>query len=82
MNQYTPSAETIAYIAIAAGVILGFIVERARYNRAIRMKTNERPPSFLLWVVTSCLQWLGVWFYRLLIVFGLFFLIVEWYNRS
>lgn len=82
MNPYSPNIKAIAVTAIIIGIILLFFIERRRYNRTLGITYRTHPMSFLMAFVAGMMEWLGIWLYRLLILFGLFFLLVDWYNSG
>ncbi|NLU94893.1 hypothetical protein [Chitinophaga sp. Ak27] len=69
-----------AGIAIFLGVVLWAFIARRRYNRFIGI-TQRSPLPFFGALVIGVLEWLAILLSRMLILFGLFFLLLVWYNH-
>ncbi|MET7000665.1 hypothetical protein [Chitinophaga defluvii] len=78
MNPYIPSVHTIALTSIALGVFLFFCSAKKQYNRAVGM-TPYHPLPFWQFLIVRTFEFFWQWLYRLLIVFGLLFLLIDWY---
>ncbi|MFX1707182.1 hypothetical protein PV783_24655 [Chitinophaga sp. CC14] len=78
MNSYTPSVHTIAITSIILGLILFFLSGKRHYDRMVNIKA-KRPLPFWQFLIVRVIEWFWTWLYRLLIVLGLFFLLIDWY---
>lgn len=70
-----------AIIAIILGIALFFFLTSRSYNR-LTCRTNLQPPSFFVALIVAFLEWAGAWVYRILIIGGIFFLLLVWFNKS
>jgi len=70
-----------AIIAIILGIALFFFLTSRSYNR-LTGRTVSKPPSFIVALIIAFLEWAGAWIYRILIIGGIFFLLLVWFNKG
>lgn len=80
INHLT-AVQVYALIAIGLGICLAYWIKQRNYNRVKGIDQREPLPFFWASVV-GLLEWSGTWLYRLLIAFGVFFLVLVWFNHQ
>jgi hypothetical protein len=74
------NVQVYAMTSIALGQMLSYWLKRRNYNRIMGI-TGGAPLPYFWALVIGLLEWFGTWLYRLLIAFGVFFLVLVWYNH-
>lgn len=77
--QSITTVQWYGIILMAAGLIVRYILGLRKYNRIRNWCTLPMPPFYMALFV-GVMEWLFTWAANVGMMYGLFLILIEWYN--